>query len=76
MKLILPFYLNLGMVLISLTVLCYIAILGKRILAPMVFALLLSILLLPAAGRLERKGRLHQSLAAIVSVSGYTGDCH
>jgi putative permease len=68
MKLILPFYLKLGMVLISLTVLCYIAILGKSILAPMIFALLSSILLLPVTGWLERKCRLHRSLAAIVAV--------
>jgi predicted PurR-regulated permease PerM len=40
LKLIILFYLKLGMVLISLITLFYIAILGKGILAPMIFALL------------------------------------
>jgi predicted PurR-regulated permease PerM len=68
MKLILPFYLKLGMVLISMIVLFYLAILGKGILAPMIFALLSAILLLPVAGWLERKCKLHRSLAALLAV--------
>lgn len=63
-----PFYTKLAMVLISVICLFYIAILGKGILAPLLFALLFSVLLLPVAGFLEKKLRIHRSLAAILSV--------
>jgi predicted PurR-regulated permease PerM len=63
-----PFYTKLAMVLISVICLFYIAILGKNILAPLLFALLFSVLLLPVAGFLEKKLRIHRSLAAILSV--------
>ena len=63
-----PFYTRLAMVLISLISLFYIAILGKSILAPLVFALLFAMLLLPLAGFLERRLRFPRSLAALFSV--------
>jgi predicted PurR-regulated permease PerM len=63
-----PFYTKLAMVLISVISLFYIAILGKNILAPLLFALLFSVLLLPVAGFLEKRLRLRRSLAAVLSV--------
>ncbi len=63
-----PFYTKLAMVLISVICLFYIAILGKDVLAPLLFALLFSVLLLPVAGFLEKKLRIHRSLAAAISV--------
>jgi len=63
-----PFYTKLAMVLISVICLFYIAILGKNILAPLLFALLFAVLLLPVAGFLEKKLRIHRSLAAALSV--------
>ena len=55
------------MVLISLIALFYIAILGKSILVPLVFALLFAVLLLPLANVLE-KMRMPRSLSSILSV--------
>jgi predicted PurR-regulated permease PerM len=63
-----PFYTKLAMVLISVICLFYIAILGKDILAPLLFALLFSVLLLPIAGFLEKKLHIHRSLAAALAV--------
>ena len=63
-----PFYTKLAMVLISVICLFYIAILGKNILAPLLFALMFSVLLLPVARLLENRLRIHRSLAAILSV--------
>ena len=63
-----PFYTKLAMVLISLIALCYIAILGKTVLVPLVFALLFSVMLLPVANFLERRFRFPRSLASAVSV--------
>jgi predicted PurR-regulated permease PerM len=63
-----PFYTRLAMVLISLISLFYIAILGKAILAPLVFALLFAMLLLPLAGFLEKRLRFPRSLASLISV--------
>ena len=56
------------MVLISLIALFYIAILGKSILAPLIFGLLFAVLLLPLANLLEKKLHLPRSLSSIVSV--------
>jgi predicted PurR-regulated permease PerM len=56
------------MVLISLIALCYIAFLGKSILAPLVFALLFAVLLLPLANFLERRLRFPRSMASLVAV--------
>lgn len=63
-----PFYTRLAMVLVSLLALFYIAIQGKSILAPLVFALLFAVLLLPLAGVMERRLRFPRSLAALLSV--------
>lgn len=63
-----PFYTKLAMVLISLIALCYIAVLGKTVLVPLVFALLFSVMLLPLANFLERSCRLPRSVASILSV--------
>lgn len=63
-----PFYTKLAMVLISLIALFYIAVLGKTVLVPLVFALLFSVMLLPIANFLERRFRFPRSLAALVSV--------
>jgi putative permease len=63
-----PFYSKLAMVLIALIALFYIAILGKSVLVPLVFALLFSVMLLPVANFLERRFRIPRSLAAMVSV--------
>jgi predicted PurR-regulated permease PerM len=63
-----PFYTKLAMVLVSVIALFYIAILGKAIVAPMLFALLFSMLLLPVASFLEKKLGFHRSLAAGLSV--------
>lgn len=56
------------MVLISLIALFYIAVLGKSILAPLLFGLLFAVLLLPLANVLERRLRLPRSMASLLSV--------
>jgi putative permease len=63
-----PFYTRLAMVLGSLIALFYIAVLGKSILAPLVFGLLFAVLLLPLANFLERKLRFPRSVASLLSV--------
>lgn len=63
-----PFYTKLAMVLISLIALFYIAIWGKTFLAPLIFALLFAVLLLPVAGFIEKKFRFPRSIASLVSV--------
>ncbi len=63
-----PFYTKLAMVLVSLIALFYIAIMGKSILAPLIFALLFAVLLLPLCGILERRLKFPRSLASLLSV--------
>jgi predicted PurR-regulated permease PerM len=63
-----PFYTKLAMILVSLIAIGYISVLGKEVLSPLLFALLLSILLLPIAGFLERRLKFRRSAAAGVSV--------
>lgn len=66
-----PFYTKLAHVLICLVALVYIAHEGQTIIAPIIFALLFSFLLLPFVGFLERRWkfpRLLSSLTAIVSL--------
>jgi predicted PurR-regulated permease PerM len=63
-----PFYTKLAMVLISLIALFYIAIWGKTFLAPLIFALLFSVLLLPVANFIEKRFHFPRSMAALVSV--------
>jgi predicted PurR-regulated permease PerM len=67
-KTIPPFYTKLAMVLISLIALFYIAVLGKAILAPLIFSLLFAVLLLPLANLLERRLRIPRSGASLLSV--------
>lgn len=63
-----PFYTKLAMVLISLIALCYLSVLGKKILSPLLFSLLFSILLLPVANFLERRCRLPRGAASLTAV--------
>jgi predicted PurR-regulated permease PerM len=63
-----PFYTKLAMVLISLIALTYIAVLGKTVLVPLIFALLFSVMLLPVAAFLEKRFHFPRSLASIISV--------
>lgn len=56
------------MVLVSLIAIVYIAILGKPVLAPLIFGLLFSVMLLPVAGFFEKRLRLPRSLASLLSV--------
>jgi len=63
-----PFYTRLAMVLISIIALCYLAVAGKKILSPLVFSLLFSIVLLPLASFLEKKCRMPRSIASLLSV--------
>lgn len=64
----LPFSLKLASVLFSLIAICYIAIVAKEILSPMIFSCLFSILLLPLAAFLEKKLRIPRSAASMLSV--------
>lgn len=63
-----PFYTKLAMVLVSIIAIGYLAILGKQLLAPLIFAILFSILLLPLARFFEHKVRMSRSGAAFISV--------
>ena len=63
-----PFYIKLVCTLISLVTIGWLVIEGKRILSPLVFACLFSILLLPLANFLEKKCRFKRNMAAIIPV--------
>ncbi len=63
-----PFYFKTTMILIGIIAVGFLGILGKEVLCPLVFGLLFSILLLPAANFLERKAKLHRSAASALSV--------
>ncbi|WP_410220072.1 AI-2E family transporter [Pedobacter sp.] len=64
----LPFIAHLTLVLLSILMLGYLAILGKSLLAPLLFSLLMALLLLPLTNFLEYKLKFRRSLAAIVAV--------
>ncbi|MDP9078885.1 MAG: AI-2E family transporter [Bacteroidota bacterium] len=64
----LPFYIKLAFVLFSLLALGFLVILGKEILAPLVFSSLFAILLMPLARFFERRLRLPRGAASMVSV--------
>lgn len=64
----LPFIAKLTLVLLSLIMLGYLAVLGKSILSPLLFSLLMAFLLLPFANFLERNLKFGRSLAAITAV--------
>jgi len=63
-----PFYTKLAAILVSLIAIGYLVIAGKQLLSPLLFSGLLSILLLPFANWLERRGHLSRSSAAIIAV--------
>ena len=64
----LPFYIKLACVLFSLIAICYIVIIAKEILSPLIFSCLFSILLLPVASFFETRLRLPRSAACMMSV--------
>lgn len=68
MKTIFPFYLKLACVLIILISFGYLAIIGKNVLSPLLFAFLFALLLLPLSNFLENKLKFHRAMASIVSV--------
>ena len=63
-----PFYTKLAMVLISVLALGFLSILGKEVLCPLLFAMLLAILLLPLSAFFEQRLRFRRSAAAGLSV--------
>jgi putative permease len=63
-----PFYIRLALVLVSILCLGYLALEGKEILSPLLFALLFAILLLPISRFFEKRCRLPRSAAAGISV--------
>jgi putative permease len=63
-----PFYTRLAHILISLICLCYIAIVGRTLLAPLIFAFLFSLLLLPFASFLEQRFRFPRSLSSLLAL--------
>jgi predicted PurR-regulated permease PerM len=64
----LPFLAKLTLILICLISITYIAILGKSLLSPLLFSLLMAFLLLPLANLLERKFKFKRSLSSIIAV--------
>ncbi|WP_158799125.1 AI-2E family transporter [Pedobacter sp. L105] len=68
-----PFHVKLATVLFSLVTLCYITIVAKEILSPLIFSCLFSILLLPFASFLERKIKLPRSAASMISILSLLG---
>src|ERR1700712_2888415 len=62
------YYVKLACIFISLLALGYIAIAGKRILSPLIFACLFSILLLPVAKFFEYKCHFKRNIAALTAV--------
>jgi len=68
----LPHYAKVAFVLIILISIGYICVLGKDVMAPLVFSFLFAMLLLPLARFLEHKCRLPRGLAAMLSVILFT----
>lgn len=64
----LPFVAKLALVLLSIIMMGYLAILGKTILSPLLFSLLMAFLLLPLANFLEQRLKFRRSLAALTAV--------
>jgi predicted PurR-regulated permease PerM len=67
-----PYYAKLAYILISLIAIGYISVLGKEVLAPLVFSFLFAMLLLPFARFLEYKLRFPRGLACMLSVILFT----
>lgn len=63
-----PFYEKFALVLIGLIAFIYLVIIGKDLLAPLVFGFLFAILLLPMANFFEIKLRLPRSISSITSI--------
>jgi len=63
-----PYYIKLACIFICLLALGYIAVAGKRILSPLIFACLFSILLLPIAKFFEYRCRFRRNMAALTAV--------
>jgi putative permease len=63
-----PFSKNLAYVLFNFIAIVFIAILGKEILCPLVFALLFSLVLLPIARFLEKRLHFRRALSSAVAV--------
>ncbi len=63
-----PFYEKLSLVLIGLIALCYIIILSKDLVDPLIFGFLFAILLLPVGSFLEKKLRLPRGIASLLSI--------
>jgi len=63
-----PFYTRLAHVLISLICIVYIAIIGETLLAPLIFAFLFSLLLLPLAGFLETRFRFSRGISSMIAL--------
>lgn len=64
----LPFVAKLALVLLSIIMLGYLAILGKTLLSPLFFSLLMAFLLLPFSNFLEKKLRFRRSISSISAV--------
>ncbi len=67
-KIHLPFIVKLALSLFSIVMLGYLAIIGKNILSPLLFSLLLAFLMLPLANILESKLRFKRTLATSITV--------
>jgi predicted PurR-regulated permease PerM len=67
-KINLSFLIKLTLVLVSILCLGYLADVGRIILAPLFFALLISLLFLPFANFLEKKLKFNRALSTLVSV--------
>jgi putative permease len=67
----LPFYVRLALVLGILIAVGYLAILGKTLLSPLLFALLFALLLVPLASIMEKKLHFPRGAGAITSVLVY-----
>lgn len=64
----LPFIAKLALILLSIIMLGYLAILGKSLLSPLFFSLLMAFLLLPFSNFLERKLRFRRGISSITAV--------
>lgn len=68
MKIKLPFVLRLALILISILALGYLAKIGKTVLAPLFFSILMALLFLPFANFLERKLRFSRTISTFSSL--------
>ncbi len=66
-KLQLPFYIKLAFVLIILVVLTYVAVIAQKLIIPLCFSFLFSILLLPLCNFLENRLKFPRTLASMVA---------